>query len=503
MFSKLTNLFSKLTKKHYLIALGVIIVLSASGLAYYKMVYAPAQAANAAKLASQNSRTAKAQLGDITLYARGTGTLIARDEINLGFGTSGPISKLNVKIGDKVHKGDVLAVQGNPEQLKAAVAVDQLSVLNAKQALDTLNQNASIAAAQAQSNLALAESALVKADYNWNRFQIASGSWNDYLATTPSFFRKAESDSKIAWRDLEIARANYTRTTYLPAGNSKRTLAQKDLLAAQQKYDTAVQQLLSAYPAGIQPVPIDNALIAAAAQVILAEQTLQKVNNGPDPVSLDIAKQTLAKSEAALALSQRLLDQSTILAPMDGTILSLSAAAKVGSDITGPFISMANQSQPYLTISLDGTSIDKIAAGYKVEVIFDALPNQIFTGRVIQIDPILYTPTGQRVVVQTPGQITVVKALTSLDPSATTPVDNLPLGMSATVDVIGGQAKGVVLVPVAALRKQTPGKYAVYVVENGRDVLRPVEVGLMDSTYAEIKSGLKVGDIVVTSPTAK
>jgi len=256
--------------------------------------------------------------------------------------------------------------------------------------------------------------------------------------------------------------------------------------------------LLTAYPTEIQQPQFDSALTMAAARVIQAEIALDKVKKGPDPVKLAIAEQDLAKAEATLALSQRNLEQSTILAPMDGTILSVTGM--VGVDTTGPFISMADLSRRYLTISLDGTNIDKIALDYKVEVVFDALPNQIFTGRIIQIDPILYTPTGERVVVQTPGQITVIKGLASLDASATTSIDNLPLGMTATVDIVGGQAKGVVLVPVAALRQQTPGQYAVFVIDNGKQVLRPVEVGLIDSTYAEIKSGLKVGEVVVTSP---
>jgi multidrug efflux pump subunit AcrA (membrane-fusion protein) len=70
--------------------------------------------------------------------------------------------------------------------------------------------------------------------------------------------------------------------------------------------------------------------------------------------------------------------------------------------------------------------------------------------------------------------------------------------MNASVDVISGRAEGVALVPVEALRELEPGEYAVFVLEDGQPRLRPVEVGLMDLTFAEITSGLEIGEVVTT-----
>ncbi len=74
----------------------------------------------------------------------------------------------------------------------------------------------------------------------------------------------------------------------------------------------------------------------------------------------------------------------------------------------------------------------------------------------------------------------------------------LPSGTSAAVDVISGKAENAVLVPVEALHKIDNGRYTIFVMENGSPRLRVVEVGLQDITYAEIKSGLNVGDVVTT-----
>jgi multidrug efflux pump subunit AcrA (membrane-fusion protein) len=68
------------------------------------------------------------------------------------------------------------------------------------------------------------------------------------------------------------------------------------------------------------------------------------------------------------------------------------------------------------------------------------------------------------------------------------------------VDVIGGRAENAMLVPIEALHL-AGDQYTVFVMENGQPRLHVVEVGIQDLLYAEIKSGLKPGDIVTTGIT--
>jgi multidrug efflux pump subunit AcrA (membrane-fusion protein) len=63
---------------------------------------------------------------------------------------------------------------------------------------------------------------------------------------------------------------------------------------------------------------------------------------------------------------------------------------------------------------------------------------------------------------------------------------------------MAGEADDVLLVPVESLRELGPGKYAVFVLADGQPQLRPVEVGLMNLTYAEIVNGLNKGETVTT-----
>jgi macrolide-specific efflux system membrane fusion protein len=66
------------------------------------------------------------------------------------------------------------------------------------------------------------------------------------------------------------------------------------------------------------------------------------------------------------------------------------------------------------------------------------------------------------------------------------------------VEVVGAEAKGVVLIPVDAIHQTEDGKQVVTVLEGGQQVEREIEVGLQNATYAEVKSGLVAGEFVVS-----
>ena len=56
----------------------------------------------------------------------------------------------------------------------------------------------------------------------------------------------------------------------------------------------------------------------------------------------------------------------------------------------------------------------------------------------------------------------------------------------------------MLLVPVDAIHKSDDGKSYVTVLQNGQQVEREITIGLKNETYAEVKSGLAAGEIVVS-----
>jgi HlyD family secretion protein len=466
----------KRNRKVIFIILGLLILLAGSGFAYYKILYQPDQEEEG--LAYQTSVVRE---GDLIIYASGSGTLIVGDEIELGFGTSGYVAELNVQVGDQVQAGDVLAVQGDSEQLEAAVTADQLAVRNAEKALDDLYENADVVAAEAQQELATAKEALEDAEYTWYVQQEG----NRASQTT---INAAKAELVLAEQELERAQEEYSLYAGKSSDSPSRALAMTKLAAAQSNYNSALWNLnwyLGA-PSETDQALLDADVAMAMAELAQAERNYERLKDGPDPDEVAQAELELLNAQAELAVSESELEASTIVAPVDGTILTVTA--DVGESVSDAFITMADLDQLYMEIFLDETDMNGIEVGYEVEVLFDALPDQTFTGSVIQVDPSLYQS----------GMLSAIRGLVKLDMGEETNSEKLLVGMSASVDIISGREEGVALVPVEALRELEAGEYAVFVEEEGELKLRPVEVGLMDYTFAAIKSGLEVGEVVST-----
>ncbi len=114
---------------------GLVILVVAGGAAFYYT--------NSTKASTPTEtpvQTATAFRGNIVLYANGTGTLAPAKTASFGFGTSGQITELNVKIGDQVEAGQVI---GKMDDSEVKAAYEQ-----AKRNLDDLTTPAAIAEAK-------------------------------------------------------------------------------------------------------------------------------------------------------------------------------------------------------------------------------------------------------------------------------------------------------------------------------------------------------------------
>jgi multidrug efflux pump subunit AcrA (membrane-fusion protein) len=233
--------------------------------------------------------------------------------------------------------------------------------------------------------------------------------------------------------------------------------------------------------------PSAGDIAMAEAELAAAQAEWEVLEDGPDPAEIVLAEAELANAQAKLDLAQEEQAVIELVSPINGTILAIEAS--IGESIgTSPFITLADLEQPLMEVYLDETDLDKVAVGFEAEVIFDAFPGDTFTGHIVLVDPSLSTVSN----------VQVVRTLVSLDADSFAKPLSLPVGLNASVDIIGGRAENAVLVPVEALRELGPEEYAVFVVEDGEPTLRIVEVGLIDFVSAEIISGLDAGEIVTT-----
>ncbi|MFL7838997.1 MAG: efflux RND transporter periplasmic adaptor subunit [Candidatus Promineifilaceae bacterium] len=505
---------------------------------------------NAADESESELQTAPVRQGDITLSATGAGTIVPAEEIVVGFKSGGILQELLVSVGDEVKAGDVLARLDNTAALQQVANAElqmtqaimqtdaqstetgvsfndlsveqaQLSLEQAQRALDELlnwqpdedeiaQAEAGLAAAKAGYNAAVGQESASSSELTLKQMDVDDA--QEAVAEAQEAYDTA-FDPGREWElyiDDPSCRTGeqYPNCTGEPySDNIKRERdsaesavkrAQENLKVAQINYDAAVSgtnysssvnaqnSVLSAELAlkAAQEGPSKDEIVAAQTAVRQAELAHQQalLNRELDE------KIGVAQAELTLQEAQDALAATELTAPADGTVMAITAnpGEMVGS---GELITLADLSQPILEIYLDETDLDKISVDYEVDVTFDALPDDIFTGHVIEVDPMLTNLNG----------VSVVHALVRLDEDSFSKPQTLPVGLNASVEVIGGRAENVLLVPVEALREVSLGQYAVFVLgADGEPELRFVEVGLMDISFAEITSGLEMGDTVTT-----
>jgi len=452
--------------KIFWISLLGLLVLAAGGTYVYFKQAASAKAAAAKEPAMQ---TAVARLGELTLMASGTGTLVPAAQISLGFDESGDLIELNVHTGDQVKAGDVLArlqTKSSAEDIAATIAEAELAVVKAQNAILALYETADISRTAALNDIAVYVQEARDAQYQMDYYIL------------PAYLKGLDTIEALdqTREELDAAVQAFEPYKYLSENNATRQELLEALSEAQTRYNAAVKRLNYEY-----------VLQVAQANLNKARQEYEKYKDGPATDELAEAQAELANAQARLALAQQDKPVVDLAAPIDGIIMDVSAI--VGESLSASaIITLADLSQPMMEVYLDESDLDKVAVGYEAQVAFDALPNQTFQGKVTTVSPSL----------ETVSNVQAVKVWVALDTATLDAALSLPVGLNAAVDVIAGQTQNAVLVPVEALRELGPGEYAVFVVENGTPVMRVVQVGLMDITYAEILSGLEAGEIVST-----
>lgn len=476
-------------------------------------------------------QTAVARRGDIVVSATGAGTIIAAEELTLGFSSNGTLVELLVDVGSKVSTGDTLAriddtnaqeslinaqlqyqqaaMQTDPSVTEVGVSYDEISVVQAQINYDAAEAELDelLAWSPDDDEIALAEANLAAAEASYNAALGQASASSSSVAISSINVDQAERDLasaqaayEVAWdpgRDWELGDPRRANALESERERTAEALvrAQESLEIAQLNYNSAVgnssssnianaetsvlnaEQALASAVAG----PTKDVIEAAEIALRQADLTLQQalLNQEANKINLTQAELSVQSAENAIAAT-------VLVAPIDGTITAINGS--VGETVSSGLLTLADLSQPTLELFLDESDLNMVGAGYEVEVVFDALPDEVFAGTVIQVDPQLVNSSG----------VTAVRAVMVLDSDSFAKPQTFPIGMNATVEVIGGRSEDTVLVPVEALREISPGEYAVFVMEAGEPVLRFVEVGIMDFTFAEITSGVDAGEEVTT-----
>lgn len=423
--------------------------------------------------------TTQATTTNVTDEAVADGTVAAARTYGLAFGSDAQIvgsssssssssgssgtwlvKDVNATVGQKVNAGDVLASADTTDPQNALdLAQANLAAAQAKYDADTGGptsndqQSAQISVDQAQQQL---EAATKSRDDTKNQNSIKLSQAQDAVTT--------------ARQQLSTDRGNHAPSAVISQDKQAISTAKDNLQLTKAQVQASNQQ--------------------ADQSVASAQLALQSAQNGYNVKTAPATEQTIAADKASVLQAQQAVDSAqqqvdgaVIKAPESGTVV----AVNVVPGTTAPSGNAVELMTDELDVTADFAESDvpNITSGQRATVTISATGDEV-PGTVTTVTPVASTSGTSSVV-----SYSVTVALDN------PPAKSLP-GMSAQVAITIAEADNVVAVPAIAL-VGTNGNYSVRVLNSdGSVTVKPVEVGLVTSSLAEIKSGISDGEAVIT-----
>ncbi|MDO8436096.1 MAG: efflux RND transporter periplasmic adaptor subunit [bacterium] len=315
---------------------------------------------------------------------------------------------------------------------------------------------------------------------------------NQTIETTKLIARAAKSESNLL--DFVV---DYLSTRDMHV-YGKTTTIQSDLKSYISKTNSLSSSLLS-----VQRSLQDNreAVVNAERSIEEKELSLAEIKAGSTELEIRAKKSAVQQKEDALIAAKQDFSDCYIYAPFDGIITDIKVKKGDSVSVDTTVANIITQ-QKIAEISLNEVDAAKVKVGQRATLTFDALSETSISGRVFEVDAL-------GTVIQGVVSYGVKIAFDTQD-------ERIKPGMSVTADIITDAKQDVLVLPSSAIKSQG-GVYFVKLVDvpaemrqkllaNISGVVLPnppreqvVETGLSNDISTEIVSGLKEGDIVVTS----
>jgi len=218
-----------------------------------------------------------------------------------------------------------------------------------------------------------------------------------------------------------------------------------------------------------------------------------KAQIGVDMAKLKQAQAQVLQSQASLKQLEEQLSYTTIVAPMDGVILSrdveigdaVSSILVLGSTAT-LVMTEGDTSQVYVKGKVDEADIAHVYMNQPARIKVESFRDRIFNGRVTKIAPLGVEK----------DNVTTFEVRVSID----NPGGELKANMTANAEILLDEHKGVLTVPENAVMYDGQKNASVEIPDKSKKEGKrkiPVKVGLSNGSVTEVLNGLKEGDQVV------
>lgn len=387
---------------------------------------------------------------------------------SLSWKTAGVIRQVNVKLGDTVKKGDILA-ELETDSLSSSVILAEKTLIEAREALTdvmesttskmtaystlTVNEISLKSTKQAQEALYYPRADQLTIEMAYDKYMLAVEKFN---------YAKADYDSVKDQKGWEDA----ARQTYY------------------ESYKSTYDSMIEAYENWIwtKGEPTDTELAVAQGAVQVAQQAYDKALTEYQTYETLPRQEDLQEAEINLTNAENSYNKRNILATFDGTVTSIEA--EVGHYVTsGAFaFQIDDMSRIFIPVAISEIDIQKVFTGQKVTVSLDAVTDKTYSGTVYKISD-LGEGSNSRVTFETMLEIN--------DPD-----EFIKAGMTAEAEIVQEEKENVILVPLNAVNTMD-GKTYVTISSDGENRQAEVGVGLTTDLLAEITSGVSEGDLIV------
>jgi len=424
----------------------------------------------------ETPKTVAVSRGDVRQAVSAPGQLVGMRQEKLRMGVEGRLASVNIRAGDSVKKGTLLASLSGREKFAAAETASRLEALKAQKELEELIANAPKVTADAQV-------ALIEAEKKYDEAKKYRESL-DYPRGSPERIQTAQDDYDLAQEMLDKAEEEYEPVKYKTFDDPERVMAYNMLQSARAQRDEALRSLqwFTGKPDKFEVAKRDAELAQAKAAYEKAKREWDKVKDGIDQTELDIAKAKVADLEAKHQEAKVALEHVDLRAPYDGVVLEVKVVPgdQVDAESVVAVLSAPKALEALVTVVEEDYGV--IRVGQSVEVFADAQPGAEITGKVSRI--VAQRIEGDRPLY--PVYITLNKL-----------PDDLAAGMSIDTSIAIESRQNVLMLPKALVRARSDGSAQVEVWDGANRVKREIKIGLIGDQNVEILEGLAEGELVV------
>ena len=310
----------------------------------------------------------------------------------------------------------------------------------------------------------------------------------------------SDVDSKILdiEAQMELARANLAKAQ---VGNEPEEVAQENerVLQAQREYDTAKKEYDRMHQLFTSGASTQQELDKAKSQV---DSTLSTLNVAKQQLSLkkkgprkeEIASQQAQINKLQVERGQLEKDriQSVLIAPADGTIISVAADNGQYVNKGTEILTLANLDNLLIQADINESDVNKMKAGQSAVIEGTTLGKQKLNAKVTRIAPTATTTQSSS------GQGEKTRVKVTLTPEGD--LSALKPGFHVDINISVEKIDNALQVPIEAVQQDADGSTFVWVAADGVAKKQKIETGTENELFSHVKSGLNGDEQIILSP---